>query len=210
MVDVELYGGKRGLLEHVRFRTLYAIGMYRDVSDVAWTSVRRFVFVCRGNICRSPYASGRARALGMPSVSFGLDAEDGALADPVASRNAARRNMDLSAHRSQRLDPSRISVGDLLIAFEPSQLNEIRRRCANQPSKVTLLGIWTPPVRPHVQDPFGRSDRYFEECFSVIDRNVCELVRRIVGRSGMSLAVAPKRNEISTTEQSVSFDATSI
>lgn len=181
MVDVELYGGKRGFFEHVRARALYAFGAYHNVRGAEWSAVRRLVFVCRGNICRSPYACARARALGVPSVSFGLDAVDGVLADPMASRNAGLRGVDLSAHRSAQFDSSRIAGGDLVIVFEPRQFAEVRRRSAGRSPAISLLGIFTRPVRPHIQDPHGRSDRYFQQCFSVIDANVADIARRIAG-----------------------------
>jgi len=186
MVDVELYGGKRGYAEHLRVRTLYALGAYRNVRDVDWTDVRRLAFVCKGNICRSPYASAVARILGAPSVSFGLDALEGAPADPVAYRNALARGVDLSGHRSTRLESSGIAKGDLFIVFEPRQLTEILQRSTHRLPSFSLLGIWARPIRPHIEDPYGRSDRYFQQCFSVIEANVVELVRRME-RRGASL-----------------------
>lgn len=178
MVDFELSGGKRGYLERVRTRALYALGAYRSARHIEWSSVTRLVFVCKGNICRSPYASARARLLGVPSASFGLAAAEGAPADPAASRTARSRGVDLSAHRSARRESCGTTDGDLLVVFEPSQLAEIRSDGFNRAPRVTLLGIWAQPVRPHIQDPYGRSDRYFEHCFSIIDANVAGLVGR--------------------------------
>jgi protein-tyrosine phosphatase len=183
MVDIELYGGKRGYLEHVRSRALYAFGAYRSARNIEWATVKRLVFVCKGNICRSPYASARARLLGIPSASFGLDTVQGAPADPAAWRAARSRAVDLSAHRSARRESCHITDDDLLVVFEPSQLAEIRRGRAGRLPRVTLLGIWAPPVRPHIQDPYGRGDRYFERCFSIIDANIAELVRRMADGS---------------------------
>jgi protein-tyrosine phosphatase len=190
MVDVELYGGRRGYLEHVRTRALYALGAYRSARDIEWAAVTRLVFVCKGNICRSPYASARARLLGVPSASFGLDATEGAHADPTAQRTARSRAVDLSAHRSARRESCRITDDDLLVAFEPSQLAEIRRRRSDRMPRVTLLGIWAQPIRPHIQDPYGRGDRYFQRCFSIIDANTAELVRRMAGGSASPSSVA--------------------
>jgi protein-tyrosine phosphatase len=176
MLDIELYGGKRGFLEHARARVLYALGIYRNVRAINWAGVGRLAFVCAGNICRSPYASARARLLGVPSISFGLEATDGTPADPVASRIALLRGVDLSAHRSAKAESSSFADDDLIIVFEPAHLAEIwrRSRCERPAS---LLGVWARPVRPHIQDPYGRSDRYFQQCFSLIDANVAVLVR---------------------------------
>jgi protein-tyrosine phosphatase len=186
MVDVELYGGKRGFLEHVRARALYALGAYRSARNIEWSSVTRLVFVCKGNICRSPYAGARARLLGVPSASFGLAAAQDAPADPAAWRTARSRGVDLSGHCAARRESCRINDGDLLVVFEPAQLAEIRRQGFERTPRVTLLGIWAQPIRPHIQDPYGRSDRYFERCFSIIDANVAQLVRRMAGGSASS------------------------
>lgn len=181
MVDVELYGGYWGYLAHVRARAQQALGAYRELTNIDWTRVARLVFVCTGNICRSPYAAARSRALGVPAISLGLGASDGAPSDPSAARNAAVRGLELSHHRSARLESSRIEADDLVIVFEPLQLQAVRYRCPQPELAVTLLGIWSQPMRPHVYDPYGRSDRYFQECFALIDRNIGELVQRVSG-----------------------------
>jgi protein-tyrosine phosphatase len=178
MLDFELYGGKRGLLEHAKARVQYALGIYGRVRNINWAAVNRLAFVCMGNVCRSPYAGARARLMGVPAVSFGLEAMDGAPADPVASRNALLRGVDLSEHRSAKAHPSSFADNDLVIVFEPGHLAAIWRwRRGDMP--VSLLGIWASPVRPHIQDPYGRSDKYFQQCFSVIDVNVAALVSYI-------------------------------
>jgi protein-tyrosine phosphatase len=158
---------------------LYAVGAYGRTCDIDWAAVGRVAFVCIGNICRSPYASARARSLGIPAVSFGLEARDGSPADPVASRNALLRGVDLSAHRASRAESCLFAKGDLVIVFEPAHLAEIRRRTERETS-ASLLGVFAMPVRPHIEDPYGRSDRYFQKCFSVIDANVAAIARNMV------------------------------
>lgn len=179
MIDVELYGGRRGFLEHVRARTLYALGAYRSVREIEWATVRRLAFVCKGNICRSPYACARARSLGVQAASFGLDAADSVPADPAALRNALLRGIDLSVHRSARIQSGRLADGDLVIVFEPQQITEVRRQIGDG-TPAQLLGIWSSPVRPHIQDPYGMRDRYFQHCFSVIDANIAALAELMV------------------------------
>lgn len=184
MLDIEIYGGKRGFIEHTRARALYALGFYSNVRDINWAAVGGLAFVCTGNICRSPYASARARSLGVRAVSFGLEAADGAPADPVAAQNALRRGLDLSAHRSARAEASSFAKDDLIIVFEPGHLPRICRRTGRW-THVSLLGAWSHPVRPHIHDPYGRSDRYFQECFSVIDTGVAMLAGQMARHSAL-------------------------
>jgi len=178
MMDVELYGGKRGFLEHWRTRSLYALGAYRHVRAIEWLAVRRLVFVCKGNICRSPYACARARPIGVPAVSCGLETPGGFSADPSALKNAFLRGIDLSTHRSTRLESTHLADGDLVILFEPSHRTDIRRRIGDRTS-FSLLGIWSRPLRPHIQDPYGRTDRFFQQCFTVIDAAIAKLVEHM-------------------------------
>jgi len=179
MIDIELYGGKRAYVAHLRACASYAMGSYRSARSVQWSSVERLVFVCHGNICRSPYASARARALGARAISLGIEAADGASANEDAARNALLRGIELKDHASIRLQPSLIEAGDLIVAFEPVHLLRVTRQEVRGTAGLTLLGLWTRPVRPYIQDPYGRSDRYFQQCFSAIDRNTHELVTRL-------------------------------
>jgi protein-tyrosine phosphatase len=178
MIDTERYGGRRAYLHHLAARALSLTGTYRALTQIDWEAIDRLVFVCKGNICRSPYGAARARLLGFDAVSFGLEAIDGALADPNAARNAQRRQVDLSDHRSLRLEKSRLRSNDLLLAFEPRQLRAVQERCGRGPA-LTLAGLWVSPVRPYVSDPYGRSDTCFQECFAVIDASVTALASRM-------------------------------
>lgn len=183
MIDTELYGGRRAYVAHLRARALYAIGSYRALRSIAWNDVERLVFVCHGNICRSPYASARARALGARAVSFGIEAADDAAADATATRNALQRGIDLGEHRSTRLQAAFLAPGDLVVVFEPQHLLGVTPHSGADVAGLTLLGLWTDPLRPHIQDPYGRSDRYFQQCYAAIDRNTHELVQRLAAHA---------------------------
>jgi protein-tyrosine phosphatase len=186
MIDIELYGGRRGYVEHLRARALDALGSYASARKIKWPAIKRLVFVCQGNICRSPYAAARAQSLGMTAISFGLEATEGACADQAALRNALPRGIDLSAHRSARLQGSLLAAGDLIVAFEPKQIPQVIAHTVPGLAGTTLLGIWARPVRPLIHDPFGQSNKYFQHCFSLIDANV----RELAGRAGRHGAIA--------------------
>ena len=134
--------------------------------------------------------------MGVRAVSFGLDTAGGFSADPAALKNAFLRGIDLSLHRSTRLDATHLADGDLVIFFEPAHRTEVRRRIGDG-TPTNLLGIWSRPLRPHIQDPYGRTDRYFQQCFTVIDAAIAKLVEHMAKKTG-----APAANELGTQHPS--------
>ena len=58
--------------------------------------VRRLVFVCHGNICRSAFADVLAKQTGLNSASFGLSTSSGKGAYPGTLRAAAAMNRRLT------------------------------------------------------------------------------------------------------------------
>jgi protein-tyrosine phosphatase len=157
-----------------------ARGGFRAERTISWGEVRRLVFVCRGNICRSAYAEARARELGLRSASFGLKTSTGGPANEVAMRVAATRHVELSRHRTTDVGDFRLEDGDLLLAMEPRHLNWLRQSFAGSAvsPQVSLLGLWSRPRRPHLHDPHGLSTAYFATCFDFIDSAIETIAAR--------------------------------
>jgi protein-tyrosine phosphatase len=116
--------------------------------------------------------------MGLPTVSFGLAACTGTPADPVAAKVAQRRQVDMSSHRAQGADDVRLGPGDLLVAMEIPQARWLRPLTRLGP-QITLLGLWCRPRRPHLEDPFGLSEEYFDICFSCIDSAIDAIARQM-------------------------------
>jgi protein-tyrosine phosphatase len=166
------FGTARGLARLVLSR----LRPWRRYSAVNWSRVERLVFVCTGNICRSPYAAALARRAGIPAISVALRGRSGAPAFPSAAAAAHDSGIDLSAHRSTPIDDVRLGPGDLLVAMEPWQAQALAGRAGAQ---VTLLGLWSTPRRPHLHDPYGLCDDYFRTCFRLIDSAVAAIAARM-------------------------------
>lgn len=175
---VDNFGSRRSLLEHALQLLRYHFGLMRNLSKPKWKSVNRLVFVCHGNICRSPYAEVVARKkYGIDAVSLGLKTKTGSVANPFAVKNAMVRGYDLSQHRAQNISDFHFKDGDLLIGMESRHVKALRAQAMRHAKsmQVTLLGIWSDPPRPHIADPYGREEAYFRTCFSVIDSAVAKL-----------------------------------
>jgi len=183
MIDVELFGGRGEFVRHLVVRAKNSFGAYSHLTSIEWRSIDRLVFICKGNICRSPYAAVKARSMGIDAVSCGLEAIDGASANPDAMRNAAPRQQDLSSHSSLKLRASEIRANDLVLFFEPRHIVEYRKVCVSHPASISLLGLWAEPQRPYVSDPYGKSDRYFQACFAVIDSGLQAVSGRLLKKT---------------------------
>lgn len=175
------YGGTLPFVYHLGHLGAYAFGFYRVPAPLQFTPDARVIFVCKGNICRSPYAEAKARQLGLNAVSGGLDTTPGKPANPTAVAVAAARGVDLSTHRTRRLDEIGCHEGDLMLAMEPSQLRAAATMTGLPANRFLLLGALFLPRRPFLQDPFGRSEHYFERCYDLIDGAVTTLRDRLAG-----------------------------
>jgi protein-tyrosine phosphatase len=175
------YGGKRGLLRHIGARLWLQAGGFRQCQRIDWARVERFVFACKGNVCRSPYAEARATNLGLPAASFGLEAAESRNANASASRIALARGLDLRGHRSRPVESFAPHPGDLLIGMEPCHLRQLRVLADEPDVQSTLLGLWAPYARPYLHDPYGLADDYFNICFDIIDSAVLSLAEKLEG-----------------------------
>ena len=170
--DVDsVYGGKKAYLISNLIRVMDALFLLpRPLTHVQLSKVRRLVFACKGNICRSPYGAMRAKKLGMLTASFGLDATTGKPANPSAIRVGASRGLNLEHHQATHLHDFCFEDGDLVLVFEPNQLSKLRipgvlpKGVAADP-----IGRWCRPKFPYLHDPYGLDDAYFNVCFERID-----------------------------------------
>ena len=109
-------------------------------------AMRRILFVCDGNTCRSPMAEAVARRLLGGSIdiaSTGLEADEGASATKDAVRAMKERGLDIRAHRSRSLSALNLLDFDLLIALTPRIAQALRGEGAD-PSKLTALDVPDP------------------------------------------------------------------
>lgn len=188
----EKYGGKRAWLHTYAYRLMNGLWLLPSGPEKSrFPEFKRLVFVCQGNICRSPYGEARARQLGISSASFGLGADNGKEANPSAARIAIQRGLSLHDHRATHLSKFSFEAGDLLLAFEPRQLAELASSEVLPEYVATdLLGRWCSPTFPYLHDPYGLNDTYFNTCFDRIDQALTHLAP-LVPSSFMPLDETP-------------------
>jgi protein-tyrosine phosphatase len=152
---------------------------------------RQILFVCMGNICRSPMAKGVMRSLveraGMQENvvvdSAGThDYHVGEQPDPRAQAAALRHGYDISGLRARQLASEDFERFDLLLAMDFNNLACLRDRC---PSGLEgKIGLLMPYARKRcssvVHDPYYRSAGDFDLVLECLE-DACEGVLRVLG-----------------------------
>lgn len=170
------YGSKRGWLNHQNARIAGAAGRWRTLERIDWHAVERLVFICMGNICRSPLAEAVVKADHFPTCSAGLNCTPGMPADPRALQYAANQGLDLGAHRTTLLTETLLRPGDLIVGMEPQHLIMAQDRLGNLPIQKTLLGLWNSQPRPYLHDPYMAGEIYFQICGKYIVESVQNMI----------------------------------
>ena len=140
-------------------------------------SVRRLVFVCHGNICRSAFAQAVARREGFRTAGFGLSTSSGMPAHPPVAAEAACRGLPLDDHLTTALGDFAFEPGDLLLVMEVRQLKRLRANPALTRLPRNLLGRFARPPVPHLHDPYMIDPAYLPTCLDRIERAVVNLCR---------------------------------
>ncbi|BFI95933.1 MAG: low molecular weight protein-tyrosine-phosphatase [Rhodanobacter sp.] len=157
-------------------------------------SVRRVLFVCLGNICRSPLAEAVARrrlaeaGLDVCVASCGTGGwHAGEGADPRMVAAARAAGHDLSKHRARQLLARDFADHDLLLAMDRDNLREARKLAATpeQAERAVLFLEWTGVSPPQdFPDPWYGDAAGFAAAVRLAERGVAALVERLRGTNG--------------------------
>jgi protein-tyrosine phosphatase len=177
----------RTRLRRILDRAVHALRRRRVHAALARRSPATLLVVCHGNLCRSPFAAAvLARALkdtGMRVESGGFVAPSRP-SPPEAVAVAARRGVDLSAHRPRGLTAELVHSADLVVVMDAAQQRELCHRFGRLPRDVLMLGDLDPvPIAARaIRDPVGQGVEVFEESYARIERCAAALGRVLVAQ----------------------------
>ena len=154
----------------------------------------RILFVCLGNICRSPTAEAVVRALAaLEAPELGVEVESAGTAgyhvgeapDPRMRAAAARRGYDLEALRARIVEPADFERFDLILAMDRENLAVLHRRAPERAhERVRLFLEFSPEAEPQeVPDPYYGGPNGFEEVLDLIEGAAHGLLNHLRQRS---------------------------
>lgn len=143
--------------------------------------LRRILFVCLGNICRSPAAEEVFRQVvnrrDNPAVweidSAGIGAwHTGQLPDKRMRIHASRRGYDLT-HHARQVSPADFDRFDLIIGMDSSNISDLRELAPSPEAEARIIpmaAFFTMATRyDHVPDPYYEGAEGFELVLDLLE-----------------------------------------
>ncbi len=151
---------------------------------------QRILFVCMGNICRSPTAEGVARTVAARQglqAHFEFDSAGthgyhiGEPPDARACQAAARRGYDLSVLRARQVNSYDFVRFDSILAMDRENLALLKRACpaAHQAKLGLFLDFSGRYVEDEVPDPYYGGPEGFEHVLDLVEDAAAGLIIRL-------------------------------
>jgi protein-tyrosine-phosphatase/predicted ATP-grasp superfamily ATP-dependent carboligase len=117
---------------------------------------KKIVFLCYGNICRSPLAARLAeqKLSAIAIESAGFHEPVGRSCPEKMLRIASAFGVDLSQHRSARVTRQQVLVADLVVAMDLENMKRLKDECPEALPRTTLLGLFADPASVSISDPY--------------------------------------------------------
>lgn len=148
----------------------------------------KILFVCLGNICRSPLAQGifekqitelglsgkiKADSAGTSGWHKGEPPHSGSI------RIAEQKQVKISHQKSRPVNMQDGSEFDIIVAMDKSNFRDLRNEFAVPPDKLVLMRDFDPEGRGQdVPDPWGQGPEAFREVFEILERSIREFIQQ--------------------------------
>ena len=152
--------------------------------------MKQVLFVCMGNLCRSPIAEAVAKRM---AVREGLERKlrfasagthpprRGEPADPRARQVGKARGYDLSGHRARKLEAADFRRFDWVFAMDNQNFADLMRACPPEETRrlQRFLDPLGNPELTEVPDPYFGSLSGFERVFDLCEAGLASIFREV-------------------------------
>jgi protein-tyrosine phosphatase len=156
------------------------------------------LFVCIGNICRSPTAEAVFRQKAEKAGWGGMLKADsagiagyhiGEAPDRRAQQHAQGRGYNLSALRARQIRAEDFSRFDFILCMEKPVLDDVQRMAASLPGKKAEVALFLDYLPGHegrdVPDPYYGGDDGFEQVLDLVEEGSDSLLRHLLKKQGV-------------------------
>ena len=145
------------------------------------------LFVCSGNVCRSPMAAGLMRKKLTNEhlesqhrvFSAGIWALDGNPASENARAVMAERNVDILDHIAHTVTANDVAEADLILVMSQEHATVLRHTWPQYDWKVHRLAEMS-GRRKDINDPYGRPIDAYRECADILSETIDRGFARIL------------------------------
>jgi protein-tyrosine phosphatase len=157
-------------------------------------SRKSILYVCKGNICRSPFAERLTKKLVEKRTnefltirSAGIDATVANPPPKEAIDSAKIFGISMDDHRAQKLTPELISGSDLIVVMEAKHLKQLEVAYPGSRGRSLLLSTFSNDqfrwgnyyLKYNIADPYGKNDNQFILCYEQIGSCINNLLVEI-------------------------------
>ncbi len=167
-----------------------AMRLRRDGASNIAPGTRSVLFICHGNIIRSPMGEALLRSRLSPSAretirisSAGTHARDGKEADPRAIEAAKELGIDLGLHRARRATPDLLRQVDLVVVMDFANEARILALAPETSKRILLLGALADRDERssiEIPDPYAGELADVRRCYEALDDCVGKLAAQLV------------------------------
>jgi protein-tyrosine phosphatase len=177
-------GAKAGAI-YAWYRLLDCMGLGPQKSERILPSTKSILFVCFGNIMRSPMAEAMFRQCTVGThifaVSAGLHAIPGREAHPWALEASREIGISLVQHRAQLLTPEMVSQADVIFVMDFQNQAEVLALYPEAREKVVMLSAYADGEERcrEIPDPYFGDLEATRRCYAVLQTCIHNLAAEL-------------------------------
>jgi 3-deoxy-manno-octulosonate cytidylyltransferase (CMP-KDO synthetase) len=159
----------------------------------------KVLFVCLGNICRSPTAEGvfktKVQKTGWSDL-FSIDSAGtaayyvGEPPDKRAQKHAKARGYDLSKLRARFISPQDFKKFDYILVMDKknfAEMEKVQKYCKDATAKLQLFLDFHPTLQgTEVPDPYSGGEQGFEEVLDLVEPAADNLLKTLLEQKGLT------------------------